>query len=158
MQCSDANASLPAALVPVESRRLGALAVPPSSVFTFPRGLFGFPGHQAYALVSTAHPGFYWLQSLDEPALTFLTADPFEHFPGYALDVSGDVLAAIQGVAPADVLVLAIVTLGRDTPSTANLQGPLALNPRTGLARQFVVSDPAAPLRAPLALPLAAAS
>lgn len=121
--------------------------------FSFPRGLFGFPDPLSFELMATGRDGVYWLH---EGSISFLVVDPFVFFPGCVVDVPDDVLAAIGAEAPSDVLLLAIATLARDPGPTANLQGPLALNPRLGMARQFVVSDPAAEIRAPLADPRAA--
>lgn len=150
MQSSDVRTSFPEPPAPQAAGRLDALVVPPSSAFAFPQGLFGFSEHHSFELIPSARSGIYWLH---DPSLTFVVVDPFHFFPGHALDVPGDVLAAIGAVSPKDVLVLAIVTLGSESAATANLQGPLALNPRLGLARQFVVSDPAVDLRAPFVLP-----
>lgn len=148
--------SFPAAAAPLyaASRRLDTLLVQPSSPFAFPHGLFGFPEHLSFELVPTTRDGIYWLH---DASLTFVVVDPFHFFPGHAVDVPDDVLTAIGAESPTDVLVLAIATLGSESAATANLQGPLALNPRVGLARQFVVSDPAADLRASFILPQSAA-
>jgi len=127
----------------------------PIAHFTFPHGLFGFPGTLSFQLVPTARNGVYWLHG-GEGSVTFLVIDPFEFFPGCVIDVPDEVASAIGAEAPSDVLLLTIVTLGSDPGPTANLQGPVALNPRLGLARQFVVTDQAARLRAPFVLQRAA--
>lgn len=135
------------------TRRSDTLPLHSSAPFSFPQGLFGFPGHLSFQLVSTVRNGVYWLHG---GSIDFLLIDPFEFFPGYVIDVPDDVVTAIGAEAPGDVLLLSIVTLGSDPGPTANLQGPLALNPRLGLARQFVVTDPEAGIRAPLVLQRAA--
>lgn len=152
---TDAAASLLALSVPtVDVTPAPATTQCSSSArFSFPRGLFGFPGPLSFDLMYTDMDGVYWL---DGGSITFLVIDPFHFFPGLAIDVPDDVVAAIGAEAPSDVLLLAIVTLARDPGPTANLQGPLALNPRLGMARQFVVPDPTAEIRAPLVLPRAA--
>ena len=149
-QNNDVAISLPETMATFgESRRLDPLLLRPSSHFSFPQGLFGFPEHTAFALVPTVQGGIYWLH---DSSLTFLVVDPFHFFPGHSFDVPNDVLTAIGAESPRDVLILTIVTLGSESTTTANLQGPIALNPRVGLARQFVISDPAADLRAPFVL------
>lgn len=139
----------------VKSRLLGDLVVSDHARLDFPRGLLGLAAQRGFALVTTEREGLYWLQSLQEPALTFLLADPFLFFPQLTVDVSDPDVAAIGATTPSDVLLLAIVTMGStDTPATANLQGPLVINLRTRLGRQIAVADPLAPVRAPLDLAL----
>jgi flagellar assembly factor FliW len=147
------SAAPPVSMLTVHSRVLGSLTLPADSELTFPEGLFGFPEHRRFALLQAAQRELYWLQSVDDPNLTFLLADPFHHFTGYALDLPPEDANVIQVTNLSDVMILAIVTLGRGgEPATANLQGPLAINLRRRLARQLAVSGSGAEVRAPLEL------
>ena len=65
----------------IESDKLGQLEVDESTVLTFPQGLLGFDEARRFALVDTHDSGVYfWLQSIDDPALAFLTAVPWPFF------------------------------------------------------------------------------
>ncbi len=137
----DADAGAP---VDVSSQVLGTLRVPPDQVFTFPAGVYGFPQARRFALVGASREGFYWLQSLDFEALTFLLVDPFRFVEGYAVDLPSDAVEQLAADEAAEVVVLGIVTLPReegDAP-TVNLQGPVALNLRTRRGVQAVVESP----------------
>jgi flagellar assembly factor FliW len=141
----------------VPSRALGSLTLPAEALLTFPEGIFGFPEHRRFALLQAAQRELYWLQSVDDPDLTFLLADPFHYFPGYALDLPRDDASVIQVTKLSDVVILAIVTLGRGgEQATANLQGPVAINLSARLGRQVVNNDPGAEVRAPLELAVGA--
>lgn len=141
--------------VPVRSSLLGDLEVPESQVFTFERGILGFPEANSFALVPARPPGLFWLQSLDFEALTFLLADPFPLVDGYALELSAAEFTADVAAAPSQVLVLAIVTLPREPghPATANLQGPLAFHLEGRVGRQVVLQDSPFGVRHPVELP-----
>ncbi len=145
--------ALPLAFVPgapetveVASQLFGCtLVVPASACITTTDGLYGFPGCREWVLLDAKRPGFFWLHSRDERALAFLLVDPFQAFPDYAVTLSRRDRAALQVQRESDVAILAIVTLP-SPPSglpTANLQGPLAVNLRAGLARQIAVGDSA---------------
>lgn len=131
------------ATLEVRSTTLGTLHADPADLVTFPSGLAGLPQAREWVLVRTEREGFYWLQSRQEAALTFLLADPFRAFPGYEVELGPGDLAALGSRGAQDVAVLAVVTLpGRPgAPLLANLQGPLALDLRTRRGRQVILSE-----------------
>jgi flagellar assembly factor FliW len=119
----------------------------------FDDGLFGFPACRAFGLVRTAHPGLYWLQSMEHEPLRLLLADPFLFFEGYSVDLPDADVKRLAPHAAADVAILTTITVGDVLQSsTANLQGPIAIDVRTGRARQFIVNDPSCPVRQPIDL------
>lgn len=138
----------------VESDLLGPLSVTPEELIDFPTGLFGFPECQRFVLVPAPREGMFWLQSADHSPLVFLLVDPFQFFDGYSVELGAAELADLRATEPADVVILAIVTLPRsrsETP-TANLQGPLALNLGERRARQLAISDSKFGVRCPVDL------
>jgi flagellar assembly factor FliW len=149
--------------VRVESEKLGEIEVDEATVLTFPHGLLGFDDMRRFALVDTHDSGLYfWLQSLDDPGLAFLTAVPWPFFPGYEFelpDADRDALGLVEpeeGEDPPDTTVLCLLTVdgGVDDTSheiTANLLGPLVINPTTRVGRQVVLVDGDFTTRAPLA-------
>jgi flagellar assembly factor FliW len=143
------------ATIEIESHVLGPLRIPPGDVRTFPKGLLGFPECRRFALLAVAgRPGMYWLQSVEHGALAFLLVDPFLVVDGYLVDLS-DIDRHDLGVTnPSEVVVLTIVTLPRQEGEgcNANLQGPVAINLRTGLGKQIVVADSRFGVRTPVNL------
>ncbi len=135
--------------VRVASKVLGPLRVSSGQIYSFPDEIHGFSGASTFALLDTGREGFFWLQSLDFDALTFLLIDPLLVVEGYrAAD------AEPGGLPPEDpsrTLVLAIVTLPREPGEqmTVNLQGPIVFDLRERLGRQIVVESPLG-LRHPL--------
>jgi flagellar assembly factor FliW len=125
-----------------------ATATPPDlaseSPLLFDRGMLGFPENHAFVLAATSRPGLYWLQSTENAALCFVLADPFLFFPGYAVEIPDIDTTYLEAADPGDIAVLVTVTLS-DQPgraSTANLQGPVAINVRNRKARQIIVNQP----------------
>jgi flagellar assembly factor FliW len=134
--------SMPVAPVTVHSDLLGSLSVQPDAIFTFSRGLLGFPECRQFVLLPSEREHVYWLQSVEYPTLAFLLIDPFVFFPGYTVDLATSDLGKVA-TSPHEVMVLAIVTLPgtHSTTPTANLQGPVVLNTSTQQGYQAVFSD-----------------
>ncbi|MCS6896892.1 MAG: flagellar assembly protein FliW [Nitrospira sp.] len=127
------------------SSRFGTFEVEEERVLTFPSGLLGFSESRRYVILDhdTEAP-FKWLQSLDEPAVAFVIMDP-DLFVGqeYRVEVSEETLVEIQGNNGEALSVAVILTIPSDDPGriTANLRGPLLINPRTRLGKQVVLSE-----------------
>jgi len=127
------------------SSRFGTLDIDDESVLTFPSGMLGFPESRRYVLLDhdTAAP-FKWLQSLDDPALAFVIMDPDLFLPNdYRIEVSDDAMTEVQAGASDDLSTAVILTIPSDDPGrvTANLRGPLLMNPRTKRCKQLVLSE-----------------
>jgi flagellar assembly factor FliW len=138
----------------VHSALLGPLAPSAAQVFTFERGILGFPEARGFCLLPARQEGLFWLQSVDFEALTFLLVDPFPRVEGYSIEIDAAELGRTDAVDPSDILVLAIVTLPREPgqPATANLQGPLAFDLERRTGRQVVLQDTAYGVRHPVDL------
>jgi flagellar assembly factor FliW len=127
----------------VRTLRFGDLDVPEEEIVVFPAGLVGMPQWREFVLLRTADSGpFEWMQSLEEPAIAFLVADPAPFFPDYRVPVRAADLAAIGLEDPAQGVVRVILTLAeRAEETTANLKGPVVIHPKTRRAVQLVISE-----------------
>ena len=127
----------------VQTKPYGEIDVDERQLVRIPAGLFGFEELREFVLLDAAQQPFYWLQSLESPAVAFVLIDPLLFRPDYDPGVDREELADIGVQSPEDLLVLAIVTVaGPDKVMTANLQGPLLLNRHTHVARQSISGDP----------------
>jgi flagellar assembly factor FliW len=126
------------------STRFGTLEVPDASILTFPSGILGFPDWSRYVILDhdTDAP-FKWLHCIEESSLAFVVLDPVLFHANYRVEIPDEVLAEVKGTA-ADALTLAVIlTIPSEDPGriTANLRGPLLMNPSTKLCKQMVLSD-----------------
>jgi flagellar assembly factor FliW len=144
--------------IEVRSAVLGTFRIAAAETITFPSGLPGFPGFQRYALVSGGSHGIFWLQSLENPLLVFVTIDPFAIAPEYSADIPDADARSLGAVDASDVALLAIVTLPRAAGErpTANLQAPVAVNFTTRLAKQVITGDAVHGVRWAFQFPVAA--
>jgi flagellar assembly factor FliW len=126
------------------SSRFGTLDIKDDTVLTFPSGLLGFPECRRYVILDhdTDAP-FKWLQSLDEPALAFVILDPALILADYRIEAADEAIVEVQGGEPDELSTAVILTIPSTDPGqiTANLRGPLLMNPRTRLGKQLVLPD-----------------
>jgi flagellar assembly factor FliW len=117
----------------VETKNFGRVEYAADTVIEFPRGLPGFESRRGFLpLHQSENDPLVFLQSLEEPALCFVTVPVLVVDPAYRLDAEAEDLALV-GLPPgrprlgADVLCLAVVSLREDGP-TANLLAPVVVN------------------------------
>ncbi|MCL4235574.1 MAG: flagellar assembly protein FliW [Deltaproteobacteria bacterium] len=129
--------------VRVHTSRFGDIEVEIGRAIKIPGGLLGFPDSARYALLEPDQDSpFWWLQSLDEGDLAFVVTDPLEFFPDYRVDARSEELDALGISDRSDLDVLVLLSLkGGIESMTANLQGPILLNAKTRVGRQFVLKD-----------------
>ena len=136
----------------VPTERFGELEVADERVLDFPEGLPGFREARRFAMVEVPdNDVFFWLQSIDDPALAFLCTVPWPFFPDYEPELPETDQEALGLTEATDAMVLCLLTVRREEQEvTANLLGPLVVNQRTRTGRQVVLADSTWPLRAPL--------
>ncbi|MFH0925708.1 MAG: flagellar assembly protein FliW [bacterium] len=127
----------------VLSSRFGTVEVDPQDIIEMPVGLFGFPDVRRFIIIDQGEDNpFKWLQAVDDPALAFVIIDPLIFKPDYRVVISkkevGDL--GLVNENEAKVYVIVVIT---DNPydMTANLLGPLIINPKTRKAKQIVLSE-----------------
>lgn len=120
-------------------------------IFAFEPGIGGFEALRRYALITEPDSPVEWLQSLDDPDVSFALLEPFLFRPDYVFELADRDAAALGMQEPADALVRCILTLHEEPDKiTANLLAPLVLCRRTHLARQVILQDLDLPMRAPI--------
>jgi flagellar assembly factor FliW len=129
----------------VRTTRFGTVDIAEERVITFPRGLLGFAEHKRYCLLEPAEDScFFWLQSLDEPALAFVVTDPSFFVLDYTVPIRPEQMAELhlpegeRGLADAQVFVIVNKV---DQTLTGNLQGPLVINTVTHEGEQLVLAE-----------------
>src|SRR5437667_11937007 len=74
----------------IESTRFGTIEIRDDAVLTFPDGLIGLPGTR-YALIAQSEgTAFYWLHSVDDPAIALPVTNPWLFFAEYEVRVPSE--------------------------------------------------------------------
>ena len=125
----------------IETTRFGRVEVDGEKLITFPGGILGFPDLKRYGLIQTSpDPVFFWLQSIENPALAFVVCDPLAFVEGYSVPIKAEDVKALRLRDLKGCQVFVIVNKV-DGHLTANMQGPLVVGSESLLAKQLVLSD-----------------
>ena len=134
----------------IHSRPFGEIEISEKQILTFKEGLFGFDNYEKFALIEEeSQAPFQWLQSLEEKDLAFIVIQPGFFLEGYNPLLTEEELAEIGLQKTEQGFILLIVTIPNEDMSkmTANLQGPVVINPEQKIAKQYISRDPAHPIR-----------
>ncbi|MCA1787348.1 MAG: flagellar assembly protein FliW [Desulfobacteraceae bacterium] len=128
------------------TRKFGEIEVDEKKILHMPHGLPGFGGCEKFVLLEDPKTApFCWFQSVDEPDLSLIVMNPFLFKPDYTLDLD-DYMKTLnwKGITPKDLVIFVVVNVrekDREKTITANLMGPLVINPKKNEAVQVVISD-----------------
>ncbi len=125
----------------VNTHRFGSLEIPDEKIITMERPVLGFEQLSRFCLVEAPEIApFMWLQSCEDPAVSFFVVNPVLFFPDYRIEVNSKEIAELRIAKVESVEIYAIVTLA-DDPSqvSVNLQGPILINTENNLAKQLVL-------------------
>ena len=133
----------------IATTRFGALEIQEEQIIHMPSGIIGFPDQRKYVLLEQKKGSpFMWLQSVDNGALAFVLIDPVLFKPDYKVEIgTGDAEDLGLKNGGDEAQIMAIVNIlnrgedGKPTAITANLLGPIVINPQKRLAKQVVLYD-----------------
>lgn len=137
----------------INTTRFGELEVNQETILTFPRGLPGFENCNRFQLLHEDKEGpvVFYMQSLDDPAVSFSIVDPALFGFNYQLTLSDQEVELLQADNSSELAVVLMVykALGAGGEETmlqggvtANINGPLVLNPAKKLGLQKVLLGP----------------
>jgi len=131
------------------STRFGAVDIDPATMIVFENGLVGLGGTRYALLATDPDAPFYWLHSLDDPALALPVTDPRRFFADFDLELAPPDAERLAGADPAQVEVYVTVCVSPALGETvANLRAPLVIHAHRGA--QVINQAPGMALRAPL--------
>jgi len=129
-----------AVLVKITTKPFGETEVDEKQIIDFDDGVLGFDYIKKFAILdSRDNSPFKWMQALGNPELAFIIIRPGDFMSDYRLVVSQSDLEGVGAENLDGVLIFAIVTIPADPAAmTANLQGPIIINPKNRKGRQAI--------------------
>ena len=124
--------------------RIGKLSIAPERVLHFPRGLIGFENEREFTLVQIREDSpFLILQSMNDPRLGLMVADPYSFIQDYDVVVGEAERKMLRIENIRQVLVLVTVTIPPGSPenTTLNLTGPVVINLQARVGLQVPQTD-----------------
>lgn len=118
--------------------RLGQQTIEPEKIINFPQGLIGFENQQKFILlqIQPASP-FIILQSIDNPKLGLLVADPYSFIKHYTVQLNDTEKTILQSeIHNLAILVTMTIPKGKPALTRLNLTGPILINYDTKIGLQ----------------------
>jgi len=119
--------------------RLGRRLISMDKVIHFPRGLAGFENEHEFTLLQIRPDApLLVLQSMQNPSLGLLVADPYSFLPNYSVTV-GDAeqkLLRLKSIRQVAVLVTVSIPPGQPELTALNLTGPVLINHKKRIGLQ----------------------
>lgn len=123
--------------------RFGEIDFKETEVINFPKGILGFSQLTRYVILGKKEfIPFKWIQSVEDPNVAFLIIDPLQLFQNFKLEINEKELEELKYTNSRDLVTYVIVTVPPDASlASADLLGPLVINPKKRLAKQAVMPD-----------------
>jgi len=127
----------------LNTAKFGEIEVDDKHVFEFVLPIIGFDELHKYILLDPSQDTlFKWLQSIEEPGLAFPVISVASLNYDYSIDISDDVIQALEIKNAESLLVMNVTSIPQDNPkgTTINLLAPLIFNVDNQKAGQIVLS------------------
>ncbi len=110
-------------------------------VFTFPNGIPGFEEYTTFKIFhkDDGNISAYWLESCDNPDVTFTLVDPTSYDINYDIYLDAQEQQIIKADNPLDIGVFMMLKKIEDNELGANVSGPLVINVQAQLGIQKVL-------------------
>jgi flagellar assembly factor FliW len=134
----------------LQTKNFGEITVNENDIILFPAGLPGFENVKKFTLLGRQESDtlFFWLQSIDEPNLSFVVTDPFSVNPEYFVDVDDSETEELQIKDSDNVLTLVIVTVPENVnKTTVNLKAPVLINLHNNRGKQIIMKNETFPVK-----------
>lgn len=131
-------------MLTVSSSRFGEIQADPDKIITMTSPFLGFPDSKRFMLIPHGEDTpFMWLQSLDDPQLAFVVIPALILVPEYNPVIPAQARQELNTGPEDELNILLLLTIPHNNPQkmTANLLGPLMINPEQRLAKQIIL-DP----------------
>ncbi|SDH64243.1 flagellar assembly protein FliW [Alteribacillus bidgolensis] len=127
----------------LQTKHLGEVDIQQEEIYQFEQGLPAFEEETAFVLLPFSNDNiFFILQSVNNPELAFVVANPFHFFNDYQVKLSDSVLEQLAIEKEEDVAIFSVLTLEEPfNKTTANLQAPIVLNASKNKGKQFVLTE-----------------
>ena len=134
----------------VRTTRFGVIDIREDRVINFPKGLLGFGAARRFCLLEPNDDAcFFWLQSVEDPALAFVVTDPSLFVPEFNVPIRAEQMEEL-GVSKLEDAQVFVIVNKLDETLTGNLQGPLIINTLTRMGEQMVLAEKRWTTRHPL--------
>ncbi len=124
----------------LNTTRFGQLDIDEGRIINFTDDIIGFTGQRRFVLLEHQNSMFKWLQAVGNESLAFVLTDPLYTVPDYRVEVDKKQISDLDITSLNDAVLMCIVNINNGGKEvTANLLGPIIINPSRMLAKQVVL-------------------
>lgn len=126
------------------TKNFGAIEIEEQKIIYFPEGLPGFEKENKFIIINSEDEEslFQWLQSIENPELTFVIINPFFVYPNYDIVIPKTVQEKLKIKDEKDLVIYSIVVVPEDIEKmTTNLLGPIIINTKKMIGKQVILDD-----------------
>ena len=117
----------------------------------FNKGIPGFDNIKDFVIKELEGNNNFKIMECEESKISFVTTNPFDIYSDYEINLNDEIIKDLEIKNPEDVLVLAIITLGKTLDkSTMNLKAPIVINIKNNLGKQYILQDESYETKHPL--------
>jgi flagellar assembly factor FliW len=129
--------------VKLKTELFGDLELSEDAVVVFPDGIIGFPQYNKFTIFELPdYQPFFGMQCVDDSQLSFVLVDPRMVIDNYRVVLSDLDIQELGGINIEELAVFAFVVLHSDPKNvTANLQGPIVINPAAKIGKQIIMAN-----------------
>jgi flagellar assembly factor FliW len=134
----------------INTPTFGEVDVDENNIISFANGILGFDELKKYIVLSADDEDtvFYWLQSVEEPEISFIVTNPFLFIQNYEFDIPETVVKQLELENQEDLIVYSITVITENIKNaTINLKGPVLVNSKNKKAKQIVLDGDEYPLK-----------
>ena len=127
--------------IKVNTKPFGEKEIDEAHIIDFPQGILGFDFIKKFIIMDAEEEGspFKWMQAFDEKDLAFVIIRPLDFMDEYELVISQNDLDEVKSESIDELITFSIVTITENPRSmTANLQGPIIINPVKRIGKQAI--------------------
>ena len=125
----------------VNTKPFGEKEIDELQIIDFPQGILGFDFIKKFIIMDADDEGspFKWMQAFDEKDLAFVIIRPLDFMDEYELVISQNDLDDVKSESIDELIAFSIVTIPENPKNmTANLQGPIIINPIKRIGKQAI--------------------
>lgn len=128
-------------IMKISTKNFGEVEISENDIITFEQPIFGFDEYTKYIVLmdDSLNGEFIWLQSVDEPDLCFVLANPDNLSEKYSPHFTEDVKSIIGE--KIDEVWLVMVIADDFGQSTVNMRSPIIMNLAQRKAAQIILED-----------------
>lgn len=133
----------------VKTKNFGEIETDDNNIFTFDCGIPGFEKLKKFTIIKndTDSP-FSWLQSLEEPEISFIIMDVYNIFPNYDPLVYDDDLKSLGKIENNNLIIYNIVVIPPIiSQMSVNLKAPIVINAETKKGKQIITKNEDYPIK-----------